>query len=70
MVSLKDSKGHLYNFHLKKYMFINLPRHHVIYWHKKIQYNYNDANFKNPKLSFLIFKNLDTPFWYPNCEWT
>jgi hypothetical protein len=25
---------------------------------------------KNPKLSFPIFKNLDTPFWYPNCEWT
>ncbi len=21
-------------------------------------------------MSFVVFKNLDTPFWYPNCEWT
>jgi hypothetical protein len=24
---------------------------------------------KNPNLSFLVFKNLNTPFWYFNCEW-
>jgi hypothetical protein len=52
------------------FYFIDLTWQLFIYLHKRTQYNDNDAIETNPKFSFSILKNLNTPFWYTNCEWT
>ncbi len=40
IVNLKDFKWHL---HSVQIIFINLIRHHFIYWHTTIHYNYNNV---------------------------